>query len=500
MEFQVNNLITLKLENNKTVIYIDEKPFILCKCLYIDIPTEKFNLDSIGISSVDELRKKHDLPFKYHLKPETEFWAHASNLQVFVENDYDTALLHSNIAFPILYRLTETGDRKARKVYKEEVGKRFSSGYLPVIKFLCEESYLSDLNNEEKGIIYDNLVLSLSKIKNKEQTISVLGFLCDFDFPKAVNDMKIIIQKELKKGNEIFSKFLFKYDYIRYLDRYELLKCLESKDVLIKIQHNVRDELELHEEFESGVNPGFSIKGNRVTGLNLCGGLLKTFPKEIFELKSLTNLNLSQNQLISLPEDLKYLGLLKNLFLDFNNIRTLPDSVENLKNLRRLNLASNKIKNLPDTMGELKSLISLNLSYNRLGKLPQTIEGLENLEELYLDGNRFLIFPKAVTKLKSLKKLTLGDNRLTAIPECIGNLKSLTELNLSINQLESLPKSIGGLKSLKILNLFQHRIKSFPKSLIDLPCLEVLNVRSGKVTSHFKILDKLKGRKIRVYK
>ncbi|KKM03389.1 hypothetical protein LCGC14_1774920 [marine sediment metagenome] len=544
MEFQVNRFITLKLENRKTTIYIDGKPFILCKCLFIDIPIDKVNSNT-DINSIDELPKKHDLPFRYHLTPETEFWAHSSNLQVFAENNYNTSLLHSNIAFPILYRLTELGDRKARKIYKDEIGKRFSSGHLPVIKFLWEESYLGDLNDEEKDTIYDNLILNLSAKKKIEQTLSVLDYLVDLNFPKAEKDIKKLIQEGLKKGDKAFSKLLFRYEYIHYLNKLELYDCLDSRDILIKIGHYTRDKLELHEEFDSGEKPGFNIEGNQVTGLDLWGSSLETIPEEILELKFLKDLKLTQNRLQSLPEDLKNLEFLKNLYLKYNNLRalpdsfgyipsleivdldrnflsTLPDSIGNLKNLKKLSLVSNELISLPNSIGNLKSLISLNLCSNELTSLPKTFEGLENLQELHLDVNKFSVFPEVITRLKSLKKLNIEHNYMSTLPASIGTLKSLIELNLSNNKfkslpesignlkslktliinhsnLESLPESIGNLKSLEVFYLSQHDIKNFPESLNNLRSLKEINLRTLKRDNPKEILRMLTEKGIKVY-
>jgi len=60
--------------------------------------------------------------------PEAELAAHASNLQAWVENDYDTHLLHCNIAFPLLVDLTRAGDAKARRVLESTIDERIRDG------------------------------------------------------------------------------------------------------------------------------------------------------------------------------------------------------------------------------------------------------------------------------------------------------------------------------------------------------------------------------------
>lgn len=548
MEFKVNRFLSLKLEGNKTIIYINKEPFILCKGLFVDMPIRENHLEING-SLIDNLAERSEQTLKHHLSPEVEFWAHSSNLQVWVENSYNTVLLHSNISFPILRRLTEVGDLIAKRVFKDEIGKRFSSGYLPVVKYLMEESYISYLNEEEQDNILEELRSNLINNKPIEQNLSVLEYLFKNHFPKAKETMKDLIMREFKKGDVSFSKFMFEKDYFHYLDRLELYNCLNSKDILIKIGHYVRGELELHAEFNSGERPGFNIEGNKVTGLDLWGCRLETFPKEILELKYLKDLKLNSNLLQSLPEDLKNLILLKNLFLEDNNLRTLPaafgylpsletvnldcnslsslpDSMGNLKKLKRLSLISNNLSELPESISSLESLVFLNLGSNDLKDLPESFEKLENLQVLSLENNQFSTFPDVLTKLKSLKKLHIGANCLSTIPESIGNFDALTELILSSNKftslpesigdlkslktliiswsnLESLPESIGNLESLEKLYLSQHNIKAFPKSIIYLPSLKELDVRSLKKNCFSEVsrsLRELEERKVRIYK
>jgi len=105
------------------------------------------------IQSIDEMEFDNSLEendkIKNLLTSETEFWGHCSNLQVWAENGYNTNLLHRNLAFPLLKKLTEAGDSEARRVFKEEIARRFSIGFRPVQFYLIEENYLSFLNEDE---------------------------------------------------------------------------------------------------------------------------------------------------------------------------------------------------------------------------------------------------------------------------------------------------------------------------------------------------------------
>ena len=90
------------------------------------------------------------------ISPETEFFGHCSNLQVWAENNYNTQLLHSNIAFNLLKKLTEVGDQNAKRVFKEEIGKRVMEGYPTVVSYLLHQGYLQHLDNEELETLIDS--------------------------------------------------------------------------------------------------------------------------------------------------------------------------------------------------------------------------------------------------------------------------------------------------------------------------------------------------------
>ena len=125
-EFKIDDYITLKLEENKTIIYIAGERFRQCKFLLLNIPVDKISSFN-KIKSIDEAAEKldgsleEDDAYFYDIPPETEFWGHCSNLQVWVEQKYNSRLLHRNLAFPLLKKLTEARDPLAKGVFKEEI-------------------------------------------------------------------------------------------------------------------------------------------------------------------------------------------------------------------------------------------------------------------------------------------------------------------------------------------------------------------------------------------
>ncbi len=151
--FSINDFIKLKLERGLSNIYIKGELFTQCKYLLLDVPLYyKQNVEMID--SIDEASQVLDRSLesrngKNLIQPEVEFWGHCSNLQAWAENNYDTRLLHRNLAFPLLKKLTDVGDPMARRVFKEEIARRLEQKYLPVIHYLVREDYLSYLSDEE---------------------------------------------------------------------------------------------------------------------------------------------------------------------------------------------------------------------------------------------------------------------------------------------------------------------------------------------------------------
>lgn len=167
--FKINNLVDLRLIQKKTHIYINNKIFLACKSLLLNIfPDEIDKYDNI--KSIDDVAitlnssRKRTVRSMFKITPEQEFEAHCSNIQAWVEHDYDTRLLHSNLSFPLLRKLTEVGDKKAVIVFKEEIAKRFIEGNINVRRFLQWEGYLNHLNVDELMVVIRKVLINEGKI------------------------------------------------------------------------------------------------------------------------------------------------------------------------------------------------------------------------------------------------------------------------------------------------------------------------------------------------
>ena len=175
-EFKVNEFLNLRLEQKEnkrpiTFIYVAGTQFRPCKYLLLTINPDDAeglkNIDSID-EAIERLDKSHE---KRYLRsdeniarfpdPREEFWGHCSNLQAWFEHDYDTKILQSSFSFPLLKELSEAGDPLAKNAFNEEISRRFTSNYVPVMKFLLENQYLSYLDTGEKKMLISTLDLSV---------------------------------------------------------------------------------------------------------------------------------------------------------------------------------------------------------------------------------------------------------------------------------------------------------------------------------------------------
>ena len=396
-EFIINDYIALKLEDGKTNIYVLGELFIQCKYLLMNIPIQDIERYD-EINSIDEAAEKLDKSlergnpevFTINILPEVEFWGHCSNLQVWAEQDYDTRFIHSNLAFPLLKKLTEVGDLKARKIFKNEIGKRFEIGPDSVRQFLALGGYMENLSREELWSVMPNQS-EVKILRAIERETGVEFKLC------SIESEEIVWGEE---PNQL--AFSLKDGYAKRIDflNFKTLPALKWKKV-------------------------FALFG-KLTALRwlfLSHNNLKTIPESIRCLKSLEVLKLDYNELEELPEAIGDLEKLVWLILNNNKIRTLPESIGNLQLLEELHVNRNQLKELPNSIGNLKSLVKLFLKNNRLENLPDTIIRMESLRQLALSSNWLSVLPEKIVEMKSLKGMALKDNKINENSLVIASLK-----------------------------------------------------------------------------
>ena len=206
IEFKINDYLSLKLEEGKTNIYVNNKLFRQCKYLLLNIAP---NVKEIyeDIKSIDEAIERLNKSLEYRdnkimdISPEALFWGYCSNFQVWYENNYDSCLIHRNLAFPLLKHLTEAGDKLAKKMFKDEIAKRFNTGHLTIIQFLLYNEYLNYLNKEELECVLDE---SINLTNNIVSVISELWKTYFENYRKIINILDVMLFIALKYDKNYF--------------------------------------------------------------------------------------------------------------------------------------------------------------------------------------------------------------------------------------------------------------------------------------------------------
>ncbi len=165
--FNVNKYINLKLIGNKTIIYVSGIPFKQCKNLDFDYEAFKSNTSGDFKPYNEKFKEKNNsIKNANIIPPEAEFWGHCSIIQFWVENNYDTRLLHYTLAFPLLKKLAEAGDRIALRVFKREIESRLKTGNPTVVNYLTKENYTGYLDSKE--------IITLTSIRDVKITLSLI--------------------------------------------------------------------------------------------------------------------------------------------------------------------------------------------------------------------------------------------------------------------------------------------------------------------------------------
>lgn len=395
IKFQINKYIELRLEDGRSNIYVDNQYFRQSK--YVLLRKTLFEIESEGIlnvDSIDELAEKLDhslkqkLPEVIYIPAETQFWVHCSNMQAWAEHDYDSKMLHSNLSFPLLKRLTEVGDLTARRVFKDEIAVRFASKHKPVSLFLIKGRYLNFFNDEE--------LLTLAGEN-----------------------------REIFEDNLMYMRKEFVYTYLG--DDGKILKRLEKKFKMSFTPLSKHFFLELIEK------NNFFVENRRITKINLSDFHILAIPHEIYQLKSLDTLAVIYCALERVPRAISKLKNLKLLALNSNFLKTIPESIGLLQSLENLNLSHNELKFLPETIFNLGKLEILNLGNNKLTHITEEIDRLKDLKSLHLYSNKLTSLPESLGKLHDLEHLTINNNKLTSLPESIAHLNNLKSFGLSEN-------------------------------------------------------------------
>jgi hypothetical protein len=392
-EFTINQYLKVKLEQERTMIYVKNAPFRQCMYLLMNINTnrvEKYDL----IESIDHAaevldRSMERVPMGHRpITPEEEFIGHCSNLQVWVENDYDTRLLHRNLAFPLLKRLTEVGDPLAKKRFKDEIALRYASGHPTVITFLTQGGYLKYLNQEELECLLDDqnipilnniangLRSGFENFENDRLKRIIINSIKSMIKNFGMHNILFIVSQILKNlpqnvripflkilydhyhKNKQFPLILFLNKYIQYFEDMEF-EYIKYNDKIIAIKNGKSFDLsdqniELIDNIE-----GFENNYANVDELDLSNNQIKNL-RGIEKFTNLRILKISNNHINSI-NGLDSLKKLQKLSLRNNHISEIR-VLKKLSTLKYLDLSGNsKIEKIPDFLNELHFLDVLKL-------------------------------------------------------------------------------------------------------------------------------------------
>jgi len=290
-EYQVNDYLSLKLEHNQTILYVGSERFLQCKMLLFHLPIKDLSYFE-GIESIDDAEENYQRI--YHethqvgigkITPEEEFWGHCSNLQVWHEHDYDTRLLHSNLGFPLLKKLAEMGDPRAKEMFISEIIDRYKNGNDYTREFLDTEGFLDllpldvrfhlELNDDDLMALYD-LGQETAKEKNRHNTKNTLEDLY--------------------------------YSGWYLVENREIVGLKLNRQGLTKFPEAILDMRHLKE-------------------LDLSVNKIEQIPRKIYRLKNLKKLILSRNILTCLPNSVCSMKNLEILWLNSNEIQCLPQYI-----------------------------------------------------------------------------------------------------------------------------------------------------------------------------
>jgi len=230
-----------------------------------------------------------------------------------VESNYDTGLLHSNLAFPLLKKLAELGNITAKYKFKEEIVKRIKSTNQSVIDYLYEMKYTSYLTKEElfHGILTTEDALIMEKIfQITNSNYSIISDFRQLEYGRSDENLRISIANGRVKELEVLLDW--------------------GRPVLPRILSGLKQlkNLRLYISEITEKVPIFNAKIKTLEILEICSWANIDLPDSFFKFPNLKQLTLS---LFISNDTLESIGNLEFLeFLKLNNtkLKRLPNSID----------------------------------------------------------------------------------------------------------------------------------------------------------------------------
>ncbi len=493
-EFKINEHLRVVLsEYGIEVRFINYKFF---RCYHVPIKIEVKQLTTLNeIQPFDEFQEAMNFEkelLRYGVTPKTIiesnfkkvpkedlFWVQCSNLQVWAENDYNSNLLPNRIAFPLLKKLVEVGDLKAKEVFEKEIVKRLESNHLPTINFLLEEGYLSYLGGSK-------VKEQMKKVFSNLDTKAIKGF--------DVEEMKKTL-KYLTKNGEIFS--IPKSLKSELFELFQKGTIEEMVSVLYGICDGEINAIKKEEIDQLFVSFDYSVI--EATEFPQIRNLLA-----ILWMLGHSNSEIYRNIVLrAIKDEDKLEDIINHLIFD-DTLKILTEEELESIPVKELSFYSEEqeLYELPDSLGNLKQLEKLDLSYaEHLRNFPRSILQLKNLKIVKLPSwSRSFKLPQWIDQLRWIGKITFRISICDV--EKIFNLEdyfsvfSGPEIAKFYNKLHSLQYrsyekfEIPG----TILNLFEVKLRTLTDNLL-LSKIEELTI--DFIDLIFKIIDQLGSRNIK---
>lgn len=381
-DFKINDFLTLKLEGGKTIIYVKGRPFRQCMYLLLDISVKQIerydeirSIDEAAVRLSRKMEQDHRL-----VPPETEFWGHCSNIQAWVDNDYDTRILHRNLAFPLLKALCDAGDTVARRKFKEEIAMRYATGHPTVVGFLTQNGYLNYLTEDE----FESMLVDVDFPTIEEFARKISSHLKSVENPDSKKQILSLL-------SQFLGTFRLSYKYLILIKSIEHIPK-ELQQTFIEI---IYDRYKSNRSF-----PLLKFLNKVIVNFNSLNVKLLTYENKFIGILQNNFLSLS-NKMIENLTDIKGLEDIEteveHLDLSNNRIHDIK-GLDRLENLRKLNLKNNYIKNVEE-ISKLKNLEWLDLSGNiDIREIPEFLNNLPHLEIVKLVGCRIRKFSDSISK------------------------------------------------------------------------------------------------------
>jgi len=540
MEFKINSHLSIRFENPDTNIYVNGKRYKKCVRLVLNIPKDNTS-DFKNIESIDEaadlyqnLLKGQILDEEMHegggiIPPETEFWAHCSNLQAWYENGYDTRLIHYTLAFSLLMELTKAGDSLAKSVFKKEIAQRFASGYPTVVQYLIEQDYLRFLNSEELSTLIESWDPKfLLKIRHKSAYMFVkkaperVGKLLwnivkeDVERKDYKNLFRIVLNySEFLNSDNVEEIFMgLDYDLIlEYEYPFKILRLLTIaglsgatdalREHLVRRMNNANVKI-IHfilENFLRAINP----KSLKLESLDIdYRKISETFPNLIipflikmiqfglegarafYESEEFLGKYLDSSEVqpfLDLCRSTKTSILISRPYLKSSWDVAHPPSVTLTKDRKIviINLYGAGVSEVHPSIGKLYYLTEIHLTGNPINTLPTSLKHLHFLRDIYIRNAKFVDFPDILFEIASLENIVLDCNQIRHVPDRFDPLKSLKNLELNRNRIQSVPNSLLKLKNLETLNLDFNEVEVLPDNFEGLPHIKKIFLEYNKI-------------------